>query len=68
LVAFVPVLAGHYTPQQQTAAAITASFLGLTCILVAIEPNRVASYKRDLTDTGLSLMASPTNIGFRYRF
>jgi hypothetical protein len=68
LVAFVPVLDGHYTKQQQTAAAIMGSVLSLTAILTALTPNRVASYKDDLKSTGLSLMASPTNIGLRYRF
>jgi hypothetical protein len=68
VIAFVPVFGGNYTKEQQTWAAVTGSLLGVDCILTLLTRNLVPSYKDSANAAGLSLMASPGNLGFRYRF
>lgn len=66
--AFVPAFGKQYTKQEQTAAAITGSVLILGGVLTLLTPNLVPHYKNTLSTSGLSLLASPANVGFRYRF
>jgi hypothetical protein len=67
-VALIPAFDSHYTQQQRIVAGVTGSALAVECTLEAIVPDPVPSYKRGFEAAGISLMASPTNIGFRYRF
>lgn len=67
-IAFIPVIDGHHSSDEATAAGVVTALLGLTAITMALGPNLVPSYRDLVNRTGLSISASPTRFDLRYRF
>jgi hypothetical protein len=67
-VSLVPAFDGHYSQAERTWSAVIGSTLGLTCVLSLLSVQPVSHYSAQLNSLGFELVASPTNLGFRYRF
>ncbi len=68
VVSLVPAFDGHYDQAERTWSGVTGSLLGFTCLAALLAPEPVSLYTAQLSRLGFELVASPTNVGFRYRF
>lgn len=67
-VGIIPAFDSKRTGSEQLMSGLLSGILALNGLAVALVPNPASSYRRDLDASGLSLLAMPGRIGFRYRF